>query len=146
MDAEEGRIGILFVVLLGIVALVSIVGANVASVHLQHRQALACADTLALAAVSAVDEEQYFCRSCPEDVILVEALSEHVVHEELGSLVHSTCNVGDVFVVDDVFVEGRDVRVAARVQTVLPFIPGFLDSLVAPLVAVEGQARLISVN
>lgn len=137
--AEEGRIGVLLAVLVMIVLIACLVAANIAAVHLQHRRLLACADALALAASGHVDAHPFYA-SGGDRLEVNPAWARAVVQERLVDLSSSTCRVGDGVQVVSVQRSVQDVVVEVSAQALLPLVPPFVDTLVAPRLQESGAA------
>lgn len=140
---EAGRVGVLFAVLLGIVAALGLVFANIAAVHLQHRRAMACADALALVGANVVDTPVYYCLECAtgRDNIGVDGAQE-AIREAFVSARGSTCSVGGGVHLGAIDVRGIDVQVEVRVQSQLPVVPSVIGDLVAPELKVTGKSKV----
>ena len=136
---DEGRIGVLLAVLVMIVLIVCLVVANIASVHLQHRRLLACADALALSASGHVDAHPFYASG--GDTLEVDpAWALAVAQERLVALSTSTCQVGEGVQVVTVQRSAQDVVVEVSAQARLPLVPPFVDTLVAPRLHESGAA------
>ncbi len=140
-SGEEGRIGVLFAALVGIVLALVLVFANIAAVHLQHRRGMACADALALAGASVVDDGAYFCADCGEGRAEVDIVgAQEVIQSTLVKFSSSTCKVGTSVQVEDVHIAGANVHVVVGFVPELPFLPPLIGELAAPNIVVSGTA------
>lgn len=140
---EDGRIGVLFAALVGIVLALVLVFANIAAVHLQHRRGMACADALALAGASVVDDGTYFCAGCANGRAEVHAAgAQEVIQSTLVKFSSSTCKVGTSVQLEEVQVSGADVQVTVGVMSELPFLPPVIGELGAPYIVVSGSAHI----
>lgn len=142
-DSEDGRVGMLFVVLMGLVALACVVMSNVTAIQIQYRQALSCVDALALAGTGRAAQGDYFCAGCEQPKVVIATDARQRVEEYFSIVRDSACRIGDDVVLDSVELHGEDVAVRVRVQSSLVMTPGLLSDLLAPEFIVEGKARIL---
>lgn len=142
---EDGRIGVLLVALVGIVAVFTLVMANISAIHIQHRQALDCVDAVALAGGGTIRADGYFCDGCekkPHQLDLSHVRQRAESHfQKLSS---NVCHAGLGVVLEKIDVIENDVVVEMKMRSQLVFIPPMVARLIAPEIAVISKARLVA--
>lgn len=141
---EEGRIGILLTALVGIVAVFTLVMANISAIHIQHRQALDCADSVALAGGGTIRADGYFCDGCDKKPHTIDL--SHVrqrVESHFQKLASNVCHIGDGAILEKINVIENNVVVEMKINSQLVFLPPIVSNLIAPEIAVKSKARLL---
>lgn len=143
LRGDEGRIGLMFSALVAVVLALCLLAGTIAGIHLQYRRALACADSLALAGSRALSGGDYYCETCSQRAAIDTNLGRQAVLHAAQRLSANMCKIGTAVTVGDVKVNASDISVDVRVNSELLLHPPVLGDLVAPVLNVQGKARLL---
>ena len=140
-DCEAGRIGMLLVACVGIVAVFVLMSAAITSVAIQDRRLIACADRVAVAAAGAIDEGTYYT-SNDARIVLSKGGAVFAAASALEGMSDTSCSVGTGVVLVDAHEDGAEVSVTVSAQATMPVLPMVFSSVVAPVLTRESSALI----
>lgn len=133
---EDGRITLLVLGLAVLVIALVLTSAAATSIHIQRRQLLTCADSIAIWVAGYADAGNYYQES---ELNLGQDRVDQVALDRLTELSATTCDVGLGVELQDVQTKDSDVQVSLSMMPRLPVVGSTLQNL-----GQVGQIRVAS--
>ncbi|MDO5034577.1 MAG: hypothetical protein Q4E01_04230 [Actinomycetaceae bacterium] len=139
-DKEDGRIALLTLGLTLIVVALVLASIAVTSIHVQRRELLTCADSIALSVAGAASAKDYYEGA---DAPLASEGADQRAQAMFARLSTSTCDVGTSSWLSSVRADGAEVVVELGMNPKVPGFTGVLDFINQPLtIRVVASAKM----